>query len=181
MPKLFTAIELPEPARAALASLQPPPTPGTRIVTPDQMHVTLHFFGEADVDRVAAPLVKVRVPPFELTLRGVGRFASAENTTTLWAGVEKGPGLLALHEAVGAAIVDAGFRKEQRPYNPHITLARCEAGTPARLPEEFCSKHATFALPAVPVSAFWLYSSTLIDGIPRYQRVRAFELTPNER
>lgn len=176
MPKLFTAIDLPEAAKTALARLQPAPIPGTRLVKQDQMHVTLHFFGDVDVDRISAALLKVRATPFELALKGVGQFPSAENSTTLWAGVEKGPGLLALHDAIGAAIAADGFKKEQRPYNPHLTLARCESGTPPQHSQEFCSKHAAFLVQEIPVSTFWLYASTMVDGIPTYQRVKAFEL-----
>lgn len=171
MPKLFTAIDLPDPVKTALARLQPAPAAGVRIVKPDQMHVTLHFFGDIDLDRIVALLQTVRVPSFDLALRGVGQFPSAQNSTTLWAGVEVGAGLRTLHDAIGAAIVAGGLPKEARSYNPHITLARCEAGTSSSLSTDFHG--ASFR-----VSSFELYSSTMVDGVPHYRREREFLLTP---
>src|SRR5688572_15732763 len=133
MPKLFVALDLPADARAALVRLQPPSMSGIRLPDPGQMHLTLHYLGEADLDRISASLQTVDVPAFALTLEGVGQFPSAGGTLTLWAGVRVTPGLSNLHAAIATALAGEKFRREDRPYTPHVTLARCEAGIPIRI------------------------------------------------
>jgi 2'-5' RNA ligase len=169
MPRLFVAIGLPDAVATEVARIRPPRTPGVRLTEPGQMHVTLHFLGEADVERTAAALRSVTVASFRLDLAGVGQFPSADGAVTLWAGVREGPELLALHTAVAAALAGEGFRPEVRPFAPHITLARCE-GEAARFADEFLAQHAGFSLPGVPVEKFGLYSSERFDGVPAYRR-----------
>ena len=78
MIRLFVALGLPETLCRRLAGLQQP-LPRTRWVAPEAMHVTLRFIGEvsggtaADIDDM---LTRVSVPAFDLTIGGVGHFAS---------------------------------------------------------------------------------------------------------
>ncbi len=53
MPRLFVAVDLPAAVAADLAMLQPPRTAGVRLVQQQQMHLTLHFLGQASVERSA--------------------------------------------------------------------------------------------------------------------------------
>src|SRR5262249_14784069 len=118
MPKLFVAIDLPSSVTAALVRIQPSAMTGIRLVEPSQMHVTLHYLGEADIERIAAALQAVIAPSFPLAIEGVGQFPSADGAVTLWAGVRQSPELLGLHAAVASALARQ-FRPESRPYAPH--------------------------------------------------------------
>jgi len=128
MPKLFVAIGLPAAATAALERIQPPPSAGIRLAEQNQMHLTLHYLGEADVESIAVALEVLAFQRFSLTLEGVGQFPSSGGAVTLWAGVRENADLLGLRTAVAAALAESGFRPEARRYAPHITLARCEPG-----------------------------------------------------
>ena len=46
------------------------------------------------------------------------------NALILWQGVKRCPELLALQSKVKAALEAAGFPCDERPYRPHVTLAR---------------------------------------------------------
>src|SRR5438067_4119547 len=105
MPRLFVAIAVTQ----ALAAIQPAPTAGVRLVARDQMHLTLHYLGEADRDRMANALREVAVPTFALTLEGIGQFGSTGGAVTLWVGVRESPELLKLHAAVATALGSEGF------------------------------------------------------------------------
>jgi 2'-5' RNA ligase len=177
MPKLFVAVGLPVSTSAKLIRLQPPPTAGVRLVEASQMHLTLHFLGEADPERTAAALRAVRLPPFDLTLAGVGQFASAGGSATLWAGVRESAELRTLHAAVAAALAGEGFRPEARRYTPHVTLARCVPEAAAGVVEDFLAGNAGFLLSGVPVTAFGLYSSAFINNAPVYRCERSFPLS----
>jgi len=176
MPKLFVAVDLPADATAHLVRLQPPASPGMRLAEPSQMHITLHFLGESDVERISVALATVDAPAFKQSFAGVGQFPSAGGSTTLWAGVQASFGLLKLHAEVAAALAGEGFRQESRPYTPHLTLARCNRGFPSRVIEEFLRSNSQFSLSAVPISAFGLFSSTVVADVPVYRRERGFPL-----
>lgn len=176
MPKLFIALELSAGTTERLVGLQPPPSAGLRLPAAAQMHLTLHFLGEAELDRADAVLRPAPSPRFSLTLEGVGQFPSAGGSVTLWAGVRKNPELLVLHGAIGAALVREGFRPESRPYAPHITLARWEPGVPPAVIAEWIASHAAFSLTDVPVTEVALYSSTFVGDAPVYRRERVVEL-----
>jgi 2'-5' RNA ligase len=176
MPKLFVAIDLPAAATGALAAIQPTPTAGVRLVARDQMHLTLHYLGEADRDRTAGALHQVAVPAFALTLDGVGQFASTGGAVMLWAGVRESPELLRLHAAIAAALGSEGFRPEARRYTPHVSLARCAPATPTEVVAGFLARHAAFAMAGVAVTGFGLCCSTFLGEAPLYWREAVFPL-----
>jgi 2'-5' RNA ligase len=176
MPRLFVALGLPAAAAAELAVIQLPRVAGVRLAEPGQMHLTLHYLGEANVERMAAALRAVAAPAFPLEIEGVGQFPSAGGALTLWAGLRASVALLGLHAAVADALAAEGFQPEARRYTPHITLARCEPGVPADVVAEFLDRRRAFALPGLPVTEFGLYSSARVGDAPVYRCERSFPL-----
>ena len=74
MPRLFTAIEIPEPIRRRLALIRAPLS-GAKWIEAKNMHVTLRFAGDIDertADEFAGALDAVRCRPFQLSITGVG-------------------------------------------------------------------------------------------------------------
>ena len=99
---------------------------GLRWSTPDQWHVTLVFLGEVDdasLDALAQELNAVRCPAMTLHMDSFGVF---ERAGIFYAQVEVSEELLALYEAVAAAVRRCGMEVEDRPYKAHITLARAK-------------------------------------------------------
>ncbi|NKQ57271.1 RNA 2',3'-cyclic phosphodiesterase [Amycolatopsis sp. K13G38] len=123
--RLFSAV-LPPPAVAesgwrALAGVRAD-VPGPRWVRPQQWHVTLEFYGEADAaerSRWLGTELAGRPAPV-LRLEGAGTFARI-----LYLGVY-GAGLTELATAAGAG--------RDRPYLPHVTVARTRGDVPPELP-----------------------------------------------
>jgi RNA 2',3'-cyclic 3'-phosphodiesterase len=102
-----------------------------RWVAPASYHVTLKFLGWARPetafavrDRVASVLSGQRA--FELETRGLGAFPTPERARVLWAGVDEqgGARLGELALRIERAAAELGFAREQRPFHPHVTLAR---------------------------------------------------------
>lgn len=176
MPRLFVAIDLPPDVTAQLARVQPAPLPGVRLATANQMHLTLHFLGETELDRAVAALLTVNERAFALTIAGVGHFASSKGESTLWAGIRENADLLRLHGAVGAALATIGFCPEARRYTPHITLARCGPDVPSKLVSEFLKRHADLVVPNVHVDRILLYSSVVQSDASFYLRQQEFQL-----
>jgi 2'-5' RNA ligase len=87
-------------------------------------HVTLQFYGMVDAERerhLREQLRRVEANCAEIVLRGIGTF---DRAGAVWAGVELTEELEALQRRVVAAGEACGFVREERPYRPHVTLAR---------------------------------------------------------
>jgi 2'-5' RNA ligase len=181
MPRLFVAADLPDDARDHLLAVRPVALPGTRLVEGLELHLTLHFLGEVEDDHLAAvrgALATVRCPPFAVDLEGVGQFPPEGEARVLWAGVRPNPELADLHGAVAAALAAAiGFRPEDRPYHPHVTLARLDTIPPTGAVGGYLAEQAAFRLETVPISQFSLYSSTRTGQGPRYESEATFHLS----
>lgn len=130
--RLFVAIVPPAGALAELAAAvgECGDAPAVRWSPPEQWHLTLAFLGEVD-DRTREELAERlgraarRHPPLALALGGGGRFGSR----VLWTGVDGDrTGLRRLGDSVRAAVRRCGLPAEDRPYRPHLTLARGRPG-----------------------------------------------------
>ena len=93
------------------------------------LHVTMRFIGTVADELVegiigAAGKVGRRHAPFEARAFGVGVFPSLAQPAVLWVGVQPSPQLTALQNDIEATIVDLGFEKEARVFQPHVTVGR---------------------------------------------------------
>jgi len=162
MPRTFLAIDLPEPVRQALQHARPQRAVGVRPVRENQLHLTLHFLGEVHNDQLPVLLdamKAIQFAAFELTIAGIGRFPPRGQATVVWAGLTTSDALQSLHQQIGTALLNAGFRVERRRYRPHVTLARLTPETPPEVVDRFLIAQAGLALPDVPVNQFTVYES----------------------
>jgi RNA 2',3'-cyclic 3'-phosphodiesterase len=141
--RLFVAITPPRSVllevRAAVDSLVRsngiPELHQLRWTRPDTWHITLAFYGEVDEEKLSdlserLGRVAARTTPIELSLAGAGRFGPR----VVWFGVQGQCDRLGrLAEAAGAAARRCHIRVEDRPYRPHLTLARVN-GVPRSRP-----------------------------------------------
>lgn len=180
MARLFVAIDLPQAFTATLARLPVPRLAGISLVKATQMHLTLHFIGEAQLDAITAALLTVRAPSFAFTVSGLGRFRSRNGGVILWAGLEPNAALTALHQAVVVALaasVPAAAQPRYQPhYQPHITLAKCKREVPLECIAGFIDTHADLIFPDVQADSFALYSSHTDSAGATYKREAVFPL-----
>lgn len=160
--RLFLAIDLPDRIRQSVADICRG-LPGIRWLPPDQLHLTLRFIGEANETVNAAirrGLAAITCPPFSLSLQGVGCFPSPRRPRVLWVGLSGGEPLMQLQREVETAVVTAGIPPEERPFSPHITLARLQDHRESDV-APFLARNASFHSEPFTVDAFHLYSSIL--------------------
>jgi len=168
MPRLFTALELPQAVRLHLSLLRAPIT-GAKWVEPDNMHITLRFAGDIDertADDFADRLRDIKAEPLAITIAGVGAFAGRE-ARVLWAGVEGGAALEHLYRANERAARAAGLERDPHAFKPHVTLARARGVRP-RLAARFLEENGALRLPPFMVSRFVLMSARPGSGGPPY-------------
>jgi 2'-5' RNA ligase len=98
-----------------------------RAIHPADLHLTLRFLGELSDDRLltaerAIDRVATTAPTPRITIDHLDHFARAR---VLWCGPRFAPApLIALVKALEGALAAEGFTPEERPYRPHLTLAR---------------------------------------------------------
>jgi len=153
--RLFIGVPLPaellgfvQAAQAILA-----PTPGLRLLRPDQLHVTLAFIGGADEAKAAAAQAVVDSIPADMGGEGrITRFLmlpSAGKARVVSLEIDDGAGAFArLFEHVMGGLEAAGvMEREKRPFRPHLTVARLK--NPAAVQPRSESGEAQFAVESV--------------------------------
>jgi len=126
--RLFTAIILSEPMKAAMIQAQNEIYDGgvRGNYTPEEnLHLTLAFIGEyPDAAPVLEALSAVSFSPFKLDLDGLGCFGDL-----WWAGLRESAPLAALARRVRHALAEGGIPFDRKRFSPHITLLRKTRGT----------------------------------------------------
>jgi 2'-5' RNA ligase len=119
------------------------------------------------------------VEPFEVVLAGAGAFPGDRRPRAIWLGIERGAEELGtISRALDAALVLTGMPSDDRPFRPHLTVARTDAaGTSGSLAvadalrEAAAGWRVTFTADRVV-----LYRSHLGGGPPRYEAVHEAQL-----
>lgn len=168
--RLFIAITLPPEIKRQLAEYTRAVAALARRACPtreDNFHLTLTFLGDALTEAEAsAALYDVTGAPFKLYSDKPGRFTRGSSEIH-WLGLKSSAELTELHANLNAALKEAGFLPENRPFTPHITLAREIRGM------------NTVQLPPpprfiVPVEGLTLMESTRVNNeltyIPLYEK-----------
>ncbi len=89
------------------------------------MHLTLAFIGEYErPGEVLKAMQSVPFEPFELSLSGAGTFGSI-----LWGGVSCPDSLFGYVRSLKKALSDRGIPFDEKPFKPHITVARKFSGS----------------------------------------------------
>jgi 2'-5' RNA ligase len=159
--RLFVALDLPWPLKERLTTLAGG-VPGARWVPPENYHLTLRFIGETPAHRaeeIDLAMANLRVRGFALTLAGVGVFAKAGRSTSLWVGVERNPQLDHLQSKIETALQRAGLEPERRRFTPHVTLARLDTSVAEAKLGGYIQAHNLFQAAAVQIGHFALFSS----------------------
>jgi RNA 2',3'-cyclic 3'-phosphodiesterase len=148
-----------------------------RIVPRENWHLTLRFLGDSSAEQTSTIVQRcVREDwwsPFIISLRGWGAFPKVGRANVLWIGVEDFETRLArLAAAAERAARAAGYQAEDRPFRPHLTVARMRHPTDLRT--------VLALLPPVSVALridrLVLFRSTLGASHPRYEAMHEWAL-----
>jgi 2'-5' RNA ligase len=150
MIRTFLAVELSEPLRTHLATIQADlkqrmANALTRNVSiswvrPASLHVTVKFLGDID-EGLVLPLKEAITEllsahrPIAVPVTRLGVFPRPQQPRVLWAGPseqwergEDAARLAALHRAIDACCGSLNLATDSRPLSAHLTLARVKAG-----------------------------------------------------
>ena len=163
-----------------------------RWVKPESLHVTLKFIGEQpneNVELIKKSLAGICMPTTEIHFRGYGFFPTHKSARVFWTGMEAGPQLAALAAAIDDGMATLGIPREDRPYSPHLTLARGGGGSGAPRWHKGDGPNRVFQLLQEKLSvlpppdfgtmtphAFFLYQSQLLPKGSKYTKLAKFAL-----
>ena len=133
-----------------------PVVPKVRWVRRENLHVTLAFLGDVETTQIPALCSAVQAAAnshssFALTPHGLGAFPNLTRPSTLWIGFSSGTEPTAeLQKSIVDALEPFGYRREERPFVPHLTIGRIRSRS--RLPGEASARFAALADWEAPVS-----------------------------
>lgn len=169
--RTFCAIELSAEVRERLAEQaqqlrQKNPEASASWSKPENVHLTLKFFGNVPAQNVAqisvaGSRVASEFSSFQIRIGGTGVFPRRNRPQVLWIGVEDSSGRLSdLQQRLEEEFAREGFAKEDRGFRPHLTIARLRKPEDARqLAEDHIQTKFSFI--ELPVNEFVLFRSEL--------------------
>ena len=132
------------------------------------LHLTIHFFGPLQRDRLSVMLEVVRPAaaahrPFELSFDSTGCFPGYGAPRVLWLGTGAGSAALGtLAAGCRGALEAVGVEVEQRPYAAHCTLGRPLRRWPAARRAEWLARPV--AVPPFEARRLVLFESVGAPG-----------------
>lgn len=177
--RLFIAIELPAEIRHRISEH----TTRLRESCPDvraswtraeNLHLTLKFLGDVAVNRVdtlsqALMQAAAYTTEFDLVIAGCGVFPPRGKPNVLWIGIspETGPACLRLYQSIEDECAKVGFKRDERKFHPHLTIARLRHPAGAR---DLANLHqgSQFEPVALKVTSACLIRSELSSSGSRY-------------
>ena len=185
--RTFLGVAIPVSAQTTLKELQESfkiNGSGIRWVPPGKMHVTLKFLGDTTEFQREALVERLRdiarqQAPFAASLQeALGGFPSIQQPRVLWVGLEQGAmPLAALALRLEEESRRLGFKLEEHPFHPHVTLARIEAPILSRHIGEAAREIKWVVPPPWPVKALTFYSSQSGSETVRYDVLGDFSFT----
>lgn len=167
-------------------------SPDVRWMSGESLHVTLKFIGEKPepaVKQVETSLRSIHAEPFQIRFSGTGFFPTPRAARVFWIGIQAPNALALLATAIDESLATIGVAKDDRAFNPHLTLARACGGSGAPGPrggdkpnrqfaklQESIAAHPATDFGTTTAREFFLYRSQLSNKGSQYTKIASFKL-----
>ena len=185
--RLFVALSIPTDVRENLALLIRElrgVDSNPKWINPDNLHVTLKFIGEVAPEKVMGisdALAAVHAQQQVIgEFRDVGFFPDARRPSVAWVGIQPPQMLSSLAAEVNRVLAPLGIRREEKPFVPHLTIARFKETrlSPALRAEIEKQKSRKFG--TLSTGEFHLVESKRKSTGAEYTTLRSFRFAPEE-
>ena len=144
------------------------------------LHLTLKFFGDIDVEGIDLLSEKIsnvvsEFNPFNIKIKGCGAFPNENHIKVIWIGIEEDGTLKDLHDKLDVEFKKLGFEADKR-FSSHLTIGRMKS---AKNKKEVKSQIETLSdveIGEMCVDRIILKKSTLKPSGPIYDDINIFEL-----
>ena len=184
----FLAIELDEELVPKILDVQKEfkkTNANIKYVPSQNMHFTLKFFGNIDLDMVedissAVEKVIKNYSSFDLNIKNCGCFPNKKVIKVLWLGLEEGSPIKDLQKDLEQKDLDKEFRKlgfkKEKNFISHLTIGRVKSPKNKKEVREAIEKLENIEIGQMSVSKICLKKSTLTPQGPIYEDIKVFEL-----
>ena len=141
--RLFVAVTLPRPLQPVLAQVQSQlrrqmPSGAVKWSPAEQLHLTLRFLGDVPADCVPAVAGAVvgaasSHRPFEVAVGDLGAFPDVRRPRVIWIGLNSPSRVLMDLQASVAAATAPWGKRDDKPFQGHLTLGRVREQPPSSL------------------------------------------------
>ena len=149
-----------------------------RWLDPQNFHITLKFIGRVSPESLSAiggVLAKIKIEhPVQMEFRGMGFFPNALKPSVAWIGTEFSPNLPALATAINHALSPLGIPREEKPFVPHLTIARFKQTRPSPVLLTKIETLQVRRFGTLTASEFHLVESTLKSTGAQYTTLGSF-------
>ena len=179
----FLAIELDEELVPKILDVQKEfkkTNANIKYVPSQNMHFTLKFFGNIDLDMVedissAVEKVIKNYSSFDLNIKNCGCFPNKKVIKVLWLGLEEGSPIKDLQKDLDKEFKKLGFKKEKN-FISHLTIGRVKSPKNKKEIQETIERLEKIEIGQMTVSKISLKKSTLTPQGPIYEDIKVFEL-----
>jgi RNA 2',3'-cyclic 3'-phosphodiesterase len=145
------------------------------------LHLTLKFLGETSAHQVFKIKkwmsdISLKYQPFTISLEGLGYFKNNGMPRVLFAGINEDGTMTKLAYETGDFLVDHGFEKEKRTFNPHLTLARIKFIKNKKRFFEAINNYRDLTLQQSTVTEIIFFQSNLNPSGPVYHELAVFPM-----
>jgi len=155
---------------------------GIRWVNRDGIHLTLKFFGNVEEKKIALirDIIEREVTDSEefwFTVENLGFFPSPKHPRVIWLGLGGDiRSLSELNKRLEQNFVASGFREEEHPFTPHLTLGRIKGNINMENWRSSVSEEEITEIGAFYVYELILFKSELTPQGARYTKLASFPL-----
>ncbi len=181
MVRAFLAIDLPEELKKKLSELskiEAPEKTKLKWVEEENLHITLHFFGNI-TEKLAERILKKckeafeEFGPFTLEITELGHFSNRGIPRVIWIGIfDISETLFRIHKALKEVLKKLKLEQSKEEFHPHITILRVkevnEEETFKRFYEDLKKVAQWYKGLKFPVREIILFKSELSPRGPKY-------------
>lgn len=158
-----------------------------RWVKPKNIHLTLKFIGDVPDEKykkieaaLNEPFTEQDVGTFDVILTGCGKFGKGSSLSIFWIGIDPNQPLAGLYHTIENRLAKIGVPKEDRPFNPHITVGRNKRNFNFIPFFDLIDRHRDQRIARFPVTGFQLFKSKLTPDGPIYTILKEIPLNHAE-
>jgi len=147
--------------------------PGLKPVDLGAVHITLKFLGDTDENLIPQIEAVMRqavlgIPVFSLRLTNAGWFPHRPPIRVVWVGLKGAEPLVQMAKVLEEGLAMIGIAKEDRPFSPHLTMARVKDPKASFASEKMVERYLDQDFGEQSVSSIKLKKSVLSRSGPEY-------------
>lgn len=144
------------------------------------MHLTLKFFGDIDVDGLDLLEKAIRnvvddFDSFEIKIKGCGAFPNNNHIKVIWVGIDDESILKNLHDKLDKEFTRLGFDKDKK-FSSHLTIGRMKSAKNKDKVKSVIEEFQDVEIGTMNVDKIILKKSTLTPSGPIYEDLIEFNL-----